>query len=82
MKTTFRSSRKKMNFMISDDLIMEITIYIPSGERSDFVNEAIDHALARFKQKKAFEAMANLRKKHKLHLSTKEFIRLKNEGRP
>lgn len=82
MLTPTLSARKKVNFMVNETLVAEINVYIPSGERSDFVNEAIEEALADYKQKKAFEGMDKLRKKYKIHLSTSEFIRLKNEGRP
>lgn len=68
--------------MIRDDLIAEMATYIPSGERSDFVNEAIEEAIQDYKTRKAFAGMDALRKKYKLRLSTQEFIRLKNEGRP
>lgn len=68
--------------MVNETLMAEISIYIPAGERSDFVNEAIEEALADYKQEKAFEEMDKLRKEANLYLSTEEIIRLKNDGRP
>ena len=68
--------------MVNEDLVAEINVYIPTGERSDFVNEAIEEALSDYKQRKAFEAMDELREEANLYLSTEEIIRLKNEGRP
>ena len=68
--------------MVNQELLAEVRIFIPEGERSNFVNKAISDALVDYKRQKAFDDMAKLRKETKLSMTTKEFIRLKNEGRP
>ena len=76
-----KRSRKKVNFMVNEDIIAAIKFYIPEGERSDFVNETFEEALRDIARKKAFEAMDSLRKTAKIKMTTGEFIRLKNYGR-
>lgn len=79
--TYAKSARKKVNFMVNESLLVELNIYIPAGERSDFVNQAIEESIAQYKNRKAFEGMEKLRKKYHIHLSTKEIIKAKNYGR-
>jgi len=79
--TPTKSARKKVNFMVNESLLVELNVYIPAGERSDFVNQAIEESIARYKMKKAFEGMDKLRKKYHIRLSTKEIIKAKNYGR-
>lgn len=73
--------RKKVNFMIKEDLLEGMKFFIPQGERSDFVNGTLEEALKDFARKKASAAMDELREKANIRMSTKEFIRLKNYGR-
>lgn len=80
--TPTKSARKKVNFMVNESLLVELNIYIPAGERSDFVNQAIEGSITQYKMKKAFEGMDKLRKKLKISITNEEIIRLKNAGRP
>ena len=73
--------RKKTNFMIGHDILVEISKWIPAGERSNFVNGALEAALLRYRREKAFQAMDALREKAKIKTTDEEIIRLKNYGR-
>lgn len=64
MTTTI--TRKRINFMVDVGLLEELETLVPAGGRSDFVNDAMEHALSRFAIKKAMEETDKLRKK--LHL--------------
>lgn len=66
MVTAKTRNRIRVNYMISHPLLKELEELIPRGERSDFINEAIEEALTRFSRKKAGEEMDKLRKA--LHL--------------
>lgn len=68
--------------MIGHDILVEITKWIPAGERSNFVNGALEKELLHYRREKAFEAMDELRIKAKLKMTDKEIIRRKNYGRP
>lgn len=76
------SQRKKINFMVDRKIVIELQEWIPQGERSDFVNKALQEAMLRYKRVKAGEKMDELREKSKIRLSTAEIIKLKNYGRP
>lgn len=76
-----KEKRKKTNFMVNEDLLVEIKQYIPDGERSDFVNEALEGAIELFRRKKAVEEMDRIRNEDPVKITTEEFIRLKNYGR-
>lgn len=73
--------RKKVNFMISKEILKSLHQVIPAGERSDFVNEALEDALIDYSRKKAFEQIEKFRKEWKLKMTTDEIIKLKNYGR-
>ena len=75
-------TRTKTNYMIDDELLVQITTWIPAGERSDFVNEALERALLQRRREKAFKAMDELRLKAKIKITDKAITRLKNYGRP
>lgn len=76
-----RSNRQKINFMVDKDLIIEIKTFVPEGERSNFVNNALEEALDVFKRKRASEEMDKLRESLNIKMSTKEMLKLKNYGR-
>jgi len=76
-----RPTREKMNFMLDGTVIQELKMTIPDGQRSDFVNEAVQRALDAFGKKKALEGFEKLRKKMKLRIPIAEIIKAKNYGR-
>lgn len=77
-----KGKREKVNFMVDQTILIKFKEFVPAGERSDFVNASLKEALQTVARQKAFDAMDEFRKKAKIRMSTKEFIRLKNYGRP
>lgn len=73
--------RKKVNFMIGRETLMQFYQLIPSGERSNFLNTTLKEALINYGRQKASEQIDKFRKEWKLKLSTEELIQLKNYGR-
>ena len=73
--------RHKINFMVSNQIIIEMENLIPKGQRSDFVNKALQKELRNLGREKAIEEMDKMAKKIKLKTTTKEIIKLKNYGR-
>jgi len=74
---TTHTKRKKVNFMVDTRVITMMAEFLPTGMRSDFVNEALSEALIKFKKKKACEGIAGL----KLDIKNEEIFELKNYGR-
>lgn len=75
------SNRKKVNFMIDENIIFRIEKVVTPGSRSDFVNSALDDALNKYSRAKASEEIDNLRDSMNLEMTTKELLKLKNYGR-
>ena len=71
MSYTTKPPRKRMNFMISISLVDKLST-IPSGERSDFVNEALEESLVRYGRRKAFEEGTKLRESLNLKIGSDE----------
>lgn len=81
MATTL-TQRKRLNFMVDHSVAQELNETIPSGERSDFVNMAIDQALIRFSREKAYEETTQLREKLNLKIGSDEKLyKIIREGR-
>ncbi len=76
-----KGSRKKVNFMLDEKIILKIKQYVPQGERSDFVNEVLEEALDLLARTLACESMDRLREENPVSITTEEFIELKNYGR-
>lgn len=81
MATVSRVQRERVNFMVDHGTICELREWIPEGERSDFINEALENALVAFKRRKAFQGMDELRKRAKIRMSDKEIRKYRNYGR-
>lgn len=73
--------RKKINFMVDNALLAQFFQIVPSGERSDFVNQALKVALTDYGRKRAASEMDKLCESMNLKFSTDEFFKLKNHGR-
>lgn len=80
--STKEGKRTKVNYMVNNDLLVEMNKWIVPGERSNFVNGALEEAVLRFKRQKAFSMMDELREKANIRMSTKEMLKRKNYGRP
>lgn len=74
-------SKKRVNFTISISVIHELESLIPAGDRSDFVNNAIEEALIQYGRERAAKALKQARKKLKLNLSTEEILKDIRYGR-
>lgn len=67
--------RKRVNLMIDIENLEKLEEMIPSGNRSDFVNEAIEEKFRRWGRRKALELM-NLSIKNEKHIhTTKEILK-------
>lgn len=78
---TSTSQRKRTNFMINLPLLEQMEILIPSGERSDFVNEALEEKMIDLSRAKALERMEDSIKKQKKVHTTKEILRILHADR-
>lgn len=68
--------------MVNISVVKELNEMIPSGERSDFVNEAIENALTQFSREKAYEETKRLREKLNLKIKSDEKLyKIIREGR-
>lgn len=76
-----KTGRKKCNFMIDEKIIVRFYQLIPSGKRSDFVNEVIDNGLVHYSRGKAIEAMEHFRKRNRWHLTDEEIRQARAYGR-
>ncbi len=85
----FRSSEKsgspgkvkKANFMFRIATLEKLNGFIPNGERSKFVNQAVDEALIDFGRKIAAERMDKFRKEAHWHMTDAEIRKAREYGR-
>jgi hypothetical protein len=73
--------REKVNFMISRVVVADLRKTIPEGERSDFVNEALQAAMDKIRLKQFSEGLDTLRNADPRKFSNKEIIQAIHEGR-
>lgn len=66
--------------MISKEILKSLHQIIPAGERSNFVNEALEDAIIDYGRRKASQKMDNLSKNWGSKISTKEFLKTRHEG--
>ena len=79
---TSTSQRKRVNFMVDTWIAAELSQTIPSGERSEFVSQAIEKALAQFSREKAYEESKYLRENLNLKIGSDEKLyKIVHEGR-
>lgn len=76
-----QSDRKRMNFMVDVKLVKELEETVPSGERSNFINEALAEAMTQLSRRKAIEGLKKIRESNKVKLKTKEILEYINYGR-
>ncbi len=80
MPKLLATKRKKVNFMVDEGILERVEAIIPSGERSDFVNHAMEQALIVYGRKKAFEFFQELPKKGKKKWTSDNIVKfIKNE---
>jgi hypothetical protein len=71
---------KKLNFMIKNELVMELEELVPPGRRSKVVNEAIMKELMALKRQKLTEKLLAIKQKSP-SLSTDEIMATLKEDR-
>jgi len=71
---------KKLNFMIKNELVMELEELVPSGRRSKVVNEAIMKELMALKRQRLTERLLAIKQKSP-SLSTDEMVAVLKEDR-
>ena len=79
---TSTAQRKRVNFMVETCVVNELSQTIPSGERSEFVSQAIEKALTQFSREKAYEETKYLRENLNLKIGSNEKLyKVIREGR-
>ena len=68
----YTTARRRMNFMLNVNLVDTLQQLVPSGERSDFINEAVEKALKCLSREKAFEEGTKLRDRLNLKIGSDE----------
>jgi hypothetical protein len=71
---------KKLNFMIKNELVMELEELVPPGRRSKVVNEAIMKELMALKRQRLTERLLAIKQKSP-SLSTDEIVAVLKEDR-
>ncbi len=80
MPKLLATKRKKVNFMVDEGILERVEAIIPLGERSDFVNHAMEQALIAYGRKKAFEFIEKFKKSQKKVWTSEKIITfIKNE---
>lgn len=67
--------------MISMSVVEKLETLVPAGQRSDFINEALEENLAQYARRKAFEELDEFKKKHPLKMSTGQILKIIHDGR-
>lgn len=75
------AKRKKVNFMIGEDILVRFFHLVPAGERSDFVNGAISEKLKNKVRREASEFIDKFREEHNLKMTDAEIRKARNYGR-
>lgn len=75
------AKRKKVNFMIGEDVLVKLNTWILPGQRSDFVNGAIEDAVVKLCRQKAMEGMDEFRKKNKWRMTNDQIRKAREYGR-
>lgn len=57
-----KKNRKKVNFMLDNNIIVRFFELVPAGERSDFANKALSDAILHFGRQKASHEIDKVRK--------------------
>lgn len=65
-------SRKRVNFMIDLTLLEEMEGLVPAGDRSNFVNAALEEKLTEWSRAKAFELIEAFKQTHRHKKMTDE----------
>ena len=75
-----KSTAKKLNFVIEEEIRKELEILVPPGQRSRVVNQALRKELERIRKTQTIERLHHLRREGR-QLSTQEIISTLREER-
>lgn len=67
--------------MMNSDVLEQLAGVIPPGERSDFINEAVEEKLLRWSRQKAFELIEEFKKENPVKMSDKQMLKMIHESR-
>ncbi len=73
--------RIKVNFMISSSTLDLLKETVALGDRSDFVNSALESQLLSNKKAQGAKMMNEFRAKHKFNFTDSQIIEARNYGR-
>lgn len=76
-----RSKAKKANFLFQIQTLEKLANFIPKGERSRFVDRAVDEALVDFGRQKGMEYMERARKEDYFRATPEEIRNGREYGR-
>ncbi len=76
-----QSPRKKVNFMIDEGILARMKEWIPEGERSNFVNGALEEAVKDIFRKEASEFMDKVRKEGHFKMTDAQIRKAREYGR-
>lgn len=76
-----QSKVKKANFMFRFITLEKLAKWIPEGERSKFVDNAVDEAVAGFARRKAIEFMDKFSSEAHFHMTDEEIRKAREYGR-
>ena len=80
MPKLLATKRRKVNFMVDENIMERLEQYIPQGERSDFVNHAMNQKLQEYGRKKAFEFIEEFKKTQTKTWTSEKIVKfIKNE---
>lgn len=75
MPKLLNAKRKKINFMISEETFENLEKLIPGGQRSDFINAAIEEMLIKQGREKAIDFFEEFKKKQKKSMDTRDIVK-------
>lgn len=79
MSTTI--TKKRANFTIDIEVLEALNSLVKDGDRSEFVNEALQEKITDYGRRKAFKAILEAKKKPGKAYSTEEILKIIHEGR-
>ncbi len=74
-------TKKRVNFTIDIKVLDSLNSLVADGDRSDFVNEALQEKITDYGRRKAVEAILEAKKKPGKAYSTDEILKIIHEGR-
>ncbi len=74
-------TKKRVNFTIDIEVLGALNSLVKEGDRSEFVNDALQEKITDFGRKKAVELILKSKKTRGKAFSTEEILKIIHEGR-